>query len=723
MESKHKSHLETQDETAGTGTAPVAENLENSETQSVVAETESAVEPIELAIETAPEELSDDPKDAVQTEEETQTQVPVEREEPEEVAAQENEKEESVELPALNVEEVVESVEVAGADARSEEDIVDYISDIENIEEEIDETGEDVSEQKYDYSSLSDLELVNTLKELLAAHSYSELAGKVESIKANFYKNHKAKQLVQKENFIKEGGSEDDFVMEENPYEAELKELLKEYQQKKADFARDQEAEKEVNLQKKYEIIEEIKNLINRKESINKTFQEFKDLQQKWREIGLVPQASMKDLWDTYHHHVENFYDYIKINKELRDLDLKRNMEEKISICEKTEALLLEPSVVKAFNSLQKFHEQWREVGPVPRDKKDELWERFKAATTQINKKHQDYFENRKKAQKKNYEAKIALCEKAEEFLSLELSTHKAWEDKSKELVELQKYWRTIGFAPKKENNEVYEWFRTACDAFFDKKRDFYSVHKEVQTNNLQLKLDLCIQAEALKESTDWKKTTDEFINIQKKWKEIGPVPRKQSDAIWKRFRSACDYFFQRKSSFFNNIDSEQGENLKLKNELVQEVIDFKPTGNDAEDFEKLRDFQRRWTDIGHVPINEKNNIQKRFRDAINIQFDQLRTEDKERNLLKYKNKMTELQHAPKGNNKLYLERDKHLSKLRQLESDLITLKNNIGFFAQSKNAEALIKDVKRKIAQNEEQIEYLKEKIRVIDDVDNEDQ
>lgn len=669
MESKM--HLETQDESADKVVSTESENAKNAEVTTVEPQ-EEANQAVEVA----------------------------------------NNSEKEV-VTADKEEEKIQDAEVTTSSKESESEYVEFDAQSESEEEE--------QEDKYDFSALSELELVTTLKEMISTLQYNELVGKVENIKANFYKKSKAKQAADKEAFIKNGGAEADFVPEENPYEAELKDMVKQYQQKKAEFSKNQEAEKEENLRKKYDIIEEIKNLVNRKESINKTFQDFKDLQQRWRDIGLVPQASMKDLWDTYHHHVENFYDYIKINKELRDLDLKRNMEEKISICEKTEALLIEPSVVKAFNSLQKFHEQWREIGPVPSDKKDEIWERFKAATTQINKKHQEYFENRKNAQKKNYEAKVALCEKAEEFLAEPPASHKVWEDKSKELVELQKYWRTIGFAPKKENNEIYERFSAACDAFFDKKREFYTGHKEEQTNNLQLKLDLCVQAEALKESSDWKKTTDEFINIQKRWKEIGPVPRKQSDTVWKRFRAACDYFFERKSSFFSNIDSEQSENLRLKNELITEVVEFKPTGSDSSDLDKIREFQRRWTDIGHVPISEKNNVQKKFREAIDAQFDKLRTEDKERNLMKYKNKMAEMNQASKGSNKLYLERDKHVSKLRQLESDLVTLKNNIGFFAQSKNAEALIRDVERKISQNEEQIAYLKEKIRVIDDVDGE--
>lgn len=613
------------------------------------------------------------------------------------------------------VEEVVATTSVVEPIAENEK-VLDDIDDEEDIDELLETV---VEETDVDYSNFTELELINELKSLLEGENFLDIFSKVDSIKINFYKKLKAKNLELKKKFIEEGGFEEDFVPEVDPYENDLKALLADYRQRKAMHNKDIEAEKEKNLAIKYEIIEEIKGLINRKESINKTFQEFKELQQKWRDVGLVPQANMKDLWENYHHHVENFYDYIKINKELRDLDLKKNLEEKISLCEKAESLMLEPSVIKAFNTLQKLHDNWREIGPVPRDKKEELWERFKDATTQINKKHQDFFENRKKSQKKNLDAKTALCEKVEEILNDKLDTHKDWEDKSKELVELQKYWRTIGFAPKKENNAIYERFRQACDGFFDAKRDFYSKHKEEQTNNLQLKLDLCMQAEVLKDSTEWKKATEEFIAIQKKWKEIGPVPRKHSDIIWKRFRAACDHFFNNKTKFFSSKDESQTENLRLKNELIEEVVNFKSEGKDQDDFERLREYQRKWMDIGHVPIAQKDEIQKKFRDAINKQFDKLRVEDKDRSMMKFKNKLTDWKSSNRGQNKMFAERDKYVTKLKQIESDLLTLKNNIGFFANSKNAEALIKDVQQKIKNNEEQIVYLKEKIRVIDSVD----
>ncbi|MHA7109624.1 DUF349 domain-containing protein [Sunxiuqinia elliptica] len=573
-----------------------------------------------------------------------------------------------------------------------------------------------------DYSTLTEVELINAMRDLLENHAEEDIKADIDIIKLNFYKKHRAQADEEKKKFVEDGGAEEDFEASNAPYEDDLRNLLKEFRQIRNKQHRELEDEKEENLQRKYEIIEEIKNLVNRKESINKTFQEFRELQQEWRDIGLVPQSKLKDLWETYHHHVENFYDYIKINRELRDLDLKKNMEAKINLCEKAEELLVEPSVIKAFNILQKYHEQWREIGPVPRDKKEELWERFKAATSKINKKHQAYFEGRKQEQKKNLEAKTVLCEKAEEIANHEIKNHKDWDKKSRELIELQKVWRTIGFAPKKDNNRIYERFRSACDKFFDAKREFYAQNKELQMNNLQMKTDLCVQAEALKDSTDWRKTTEEFIHIQKKWKEIGPVPRKHSDAIWKRFRAACDFFFDNKSEHFHHVDEEQVENLQLKKDLIEEVKNFEPSKDDDADLQQIKEFQRRWTDIGYVPFKEKDAIQNEFRDAINNHFDSLKIDEQKRNLLRFKTKMSNISGSTRGNNKMRYERDKYVNKLKQLENDLILLNNNVGFFANTKNAESLIDDVNRKIQETQEKIEFLKEKIRIIDSMEEED-
>jgi hypothetical protein len=579
---------------------------------------------------------------------------------------------------------------------------------------------EELKIEKPDYSKYSQVELVNAMRDVLENNGDHDVKDEIETIKSVFYKNLNEAIKQQKQKFLEEGGAEEDFVAEEDPYEKDIKDLLKDFRHIRIEYSKKLESEKEDNLKLKYEVIEEIKGLINNEESINKTFQEFRDLQRRWREIGLVPQSKMKNLWDTYHFHVENFYNYIKINKELRDLDLKKNLETKINLCERAEELLLEPSIIKAFNTLQKFHEQWREIGPVPIENKEDIWERFKAATAKINKKHQEFYENRKLEQKKNLEAKVALCEKVEEINEMDISNHKDWDAQSKEIIELQKIWRTIGFAPRKDNNKIYDRFRKACDTFFDAKRDFYSKNKELQQNNMQLKIDLCIEAEALKDSTDWKKTTQDFINIQKKWKEIGPVPRKHSDILWKRFRAACDYFFDKKSEHFSSIDTEQVDNLKLKEELIDEVINFKAGKDVNENLKVLKSFQRRWTEIGHVPIKKKDEMQLQFRDAINKIFDELNLDEEKRNILKFRTKMNTYSESSRGQNKMRMERDKYMNKLKQLENDLVLLDNNIGFFAKSKNAESLIEDVKKKIENTKEKIEFLKEKIRVIDDIDN---
>ena len=513
------------------------------------------------------------------------------------------------EVVAEQAEAVVESVAgvVDSAETKPVEEEIPSIEELIEVTEDdllIDED-EQLEENSRkaklaNYANLSEVELIGALRTLLENEDFESVRDDIDAIKIYFFRLYRASIEAQKAAFAEAGGNLEEFKAEPDPYESDLRTLLKQYQDKRNEHNKKSDELKEKNLQKKYEIIEEIKALINNKESINKTFHDFRDLQNRWREIGSVPQAKLKDLWDTYHHHVENFYDFIKINKELRDLDLKKNLEAKIEICEKSEELLVEPSIIKAFNVLQKYHEQWREVGPVPRDKKDELWERFKAATSIINKKHQDYFEGRKSEQKKNLDAKIALCEKVEEIANTDIDVHRDWDERSKELIELQKVWRTIGFAPKKDNNKIYERFRIASDKFFDRKREFYNQNKEEQNSNLQLKTDLCLQAEALKDSTEWKKTADEFIAIQKAWKEIGPVPRKYSDVIWKRFRAACDFFFENKSKHFSSIDGEQLENLRLKKELLEEVKQFALTGDDSADLDKLKDFQRRFTDIGH---------------------------------------------------------------------------------------------------------------------------
>ncbi|MBT6686664.1 MAG: DUF349 domain-containing protein [Bacteroidetes bacterium] len=574
--------------------------------------------------------------------------------------------------------------------------------------------------EEIDYSKLDKTQLVDEFSKILEdteIQNIQNLRNFVDEIKTHFYKihNEEIKTLEQQYKSESENGTLDGFKIEPDEKEENLKELLKIFKAKKYEYNQILEKEKEENLQKKLQIIEEIKDLAKGSESLSKTFSDFRELQNRWKNIGLVPQASLKNLWETYHYYVEKFYDFIKINKELRDLDLKKNLENKLVLCEKAEELLIEPSILKAFKSLQKLHDHWREIGPVPREKRDDLWERFKEATTKINIKHQAYFDNLKNEQQNNLEAKIVLCEKVEEIAALEIVKPKEWDDKSKEIIEIQKFWKTIGFATKKENSKIYERFRLACNNFFNKKREYFAQGKEEQTNNLQQKINLCIQADGMKESTDWKKTTDEYIKLQRAWKEIGPVPRKDSDKIWKRFRGACDTFFNSKEKYYSEIDARYSENSNLKLELIKRIEEYQRVEDDVVNLETLKEFQNEWTKIGHVSFKQKDEIQAKYREAVNKQFEKLNLDDSKRNILFYKHKIESLIKSPNGKDKLRREREKMIENIKSLENDIILLDNNIGFFAKTKNAESLIKDVNVKIEKAKDSIKSQKQKLDLL--------
>jgi hypothetical protein len=567
-----------------------------------------------------------------------------------------------------------------------------------------------------DYSDYLKTELVNTLALIIDNRPPSEIRDDVERIKVFFYKKLKHETEERKNKFLEGGGKIEEYKIWVDPLDYRVKELLEKYREKRNDFTKVQEAKKYENLKKKYDIIDRIKDLVNREESINKTFHDFRSLQNEWHSIGVVPQSSLKDLWENYHHSVEVFYDYIKINKELRDLDLKKNLEAKVQLCERAEELLLEPNPVNAFRSLQDFHNHWREIGPVPQESKNEIWERFKEATSQINKRHHEYFEKQKDDQRKNLESKLALCEEVEAINLLEIKSFRDFDERADKIVALQKMWRTLGFAPKKQNNKVYQRFREACDSFFEKKRTFYADNKEIQLNNLQLKNELCIQAESLQESTEWKSTSDALIKLQKEWKEVGPVPRKQSEKTWKRFRKACDHFFNRKSEFFANLDTSYEDNLKAKIAVIEELEKFEPGTDVQAAFERLKELQRKWTEIGFVPFNKKEEITNRYRSALNKEFDRLKIADEDKSILKYKTKLDNLKSNPKASRKVRNERDKFFTKIKQLEGDIVLWENNIGFFAKSSNADTMIKEVQEKIENAKKMIKTLEEKVRMID-------
>ncbi|MFW6095871.1 MAG: DUF349 domain-containing protein [Bacteroidota bacterium] len=576
---------------------------------------------------------------------------------------------------------------------------------------------------KIDYTEYSREALVKRLKEIIENEEISNKKREIDIIKATFYKKHRAFNDEQKKEFIGKGGDPEEFKPEKDQLEIELKELLKQYKDKKNQINKKIEEEKKKNLEKKNQVIEELKNLVNKKESLGQTFKEFRDLQRRWREIGPVPQNRVKDLWGTYHHHVEKFYDYVKINKELRDLDLKKNLKAKLDLCEKAEKLDEEKDIVYAFKTLQQLHDQWREIGPVPNEKKEEIWQRFKEATSVINKKHQNYFKELRKQQNANLEAKTKLCEKAEEIAEMEIDTHKDWNYYTKQILNLQKEWRTIGFAPKKHNNKIYRRFRKACDRFFAKKRVFYSQHKEWQENNLKKKEEFVKRAEELKDSTDWDNATKELIELQKAWKEIGPVPKRYSEDVWKRFRNACDHFFQRKKNSETTKDKDFDKNLKLKQDLIEEIKNYNPKEHSSEEnLNKLKEFEERWAEIGFVPYKYKDKVQQEYREAMYDQYNKLNLDENERELLKYRSKIKNIQQKPKAESRIRQERDKFLNKIKKLEANIITWDNNLGFISgESSEASEMIDDYKKKIENAKKEIELLEEKIKLIDHLEEE--
>ncbi len=584
--------------------------------------------------------------------------------------------------------------------------------DIEETDKEVPNTSIDV-----DFDSMERHDIIAKLNDIINNYPINQIKHIIDKGFKCFNTKYNSDLRAKKNAFIEEGGVEEDFDFNDNSRE-QIDLLMKTYREKKHEFLKNIEAEKEINLEKKYQVINEIKELINCKESLNDTFQLFQDLQRRWHEIGMVPQQNVKELWDLYHHHVENFYDYIKINKELRDLDLKKNLKLKIQLCERAEALVENDSIVEAAKELQDLHDQWREIGPIPREEKDTVWERFKTATEKINKRNYDFFTNLKVAQQDNLKIKTELIEKAEEIANKHHDTHKGWNSATNELLELQEQWKQTGAAPKKERNKIYKHFRAACDKFFENKREFYLKLKDIQIKNLELKEHLCAKAEEIQDSRDWKATTDKLIALQKEWKAIGPVPRKYSDKVWKRFRTACDKFFNSKSDFFSNVDEEQEENLKIKKELIQEIKDFMPGDDEEETISTLKEFQNKWAEIGFVPIQYKNELQDEFRNALNEQFDKLNMDDFDKNIQRYKAKIDSFLHGDHTEQKIMQERDKLLNKIKQLETNITVWENNIGFFSNSSSTNKLKEELEVKMEKAKRKFDLLKEKLQIIDNL-----
>lgn len=561
-------------------------------------------------------------------------------------------------------------------------------------------------------------EIVDQIKSLVQ-RPVDEVKDEIDSLKQSYYKLRKAEIEAARKQFEENKDVEDEvFTPEADELEEILKSLLNTFKEKKAAFAEEQERIKEVNLVRKKEILDEIKALTEDSDNINKRYNDFQQLQQSFKEITNIPASAVNDLWKSYQLYVERFYDLLKINKELRDYDFKKNLDQKIALCEAAEALSENEDIIGAFKSLQALHEEWKGIGPVAKELRDELWNRFKAASSVINKRHQQHFESLKEGEQKNEEAKTALCVEIESINTDDLKSFNAWDEKTKEIIALQEQWKTIGFASRKVNNQLFERFRKSCDEFFRKKAEYFKAVKDEMARNLEKKKALCEKAEALKESTEWKSTTDTLIAIQKEWKTIGPVAKKYSDAVWKRFISACDYFFEQKAKQTSSQRQVELENLNQKKEIIAKLNAIDENMETAEATARVRELMAEWNKIGFVPFKEKDKIYKEYQSVLDKHFTWLNMQENRNRLMSYTSTMQQLASSDQAQNKLYREREKLVHNYERLKAELHTYENNMGFLnISSKSGNSMLKEMERKMQQLKDQMQLIIQKIELIDE------
>lgn len=563
---------------------------------------------------------------------------------------------------------------------------------------------------------LSKEEILEKLTGLVGAAA-DATRNEVEALKQAYYKIHRSEVDELKKAFLTAGGEEKDFVAPEDETESKIKELLNVYKEKRAAILAEEERVKAANYALKLQLIDQLKALTESQEDFNKLYNDFKDIQQRWKEVKAVPQEHVSELWKNYQIYSEKFYDIIKINNQFRDYDFKKNLEMKTALCETVEKLQTEPDVISAFHQLQKLHQQWREIGPVAKELREDLWSRFKAASTIINKRHQEHFEGLKAKEQENLEAKTAICEQIENIDFPALKSFKDWEEKNKEVIALQDKWKTIGFAPKKSNVKIFERFRAACDVYFNRKSEFYKNIKDEMEKNLELKKVLCEKAEALKDSTDWKSTTEKMIALQKEWKTIGSVARKHSDAVWKRFISACDYFFEQKNKNASSQKSVEQTNLAAKKALIEKINTIDEADHD-EALAALKGYMTEWNTIGHVPFKEKDKIYKEYHEAVDKQFDRLKVDQNDRKMQTFRNSLSDMSNGERGKGKLYGEREKLMHMYERMKNELQTYENNIGFLSiSSKGGGGLLKEMERKIDKLKDEMALIIKKIDAIDE------
>ena len=556
-------------------------------------------------------------------------------------------------------------------------------------------------------------EVLERVKEI--AHS-DEAPNKEEldHLKTTFYKIHLAERDAQTKQYLEDGGDPEKFILLPDDTEEAFKAEMQLIKEKRAKIFLAQEEEKQENLKKKLEIIEKIKAMATSPEEANNSYNDFKNLQQEWKEIKNVPADKANELWRNYQLYVEQFYDLLKLNSEAREYDFKKNLEAKTALCEAAEKLADEEDIISAFHQLQDLHQQYREIGPVAKELREEIWSRFKAASTVINKKHQQYFEDLRAKEEKNLEQKTALCEKLEAIDLNAIKNAAQWEATTKDVIAIQQEWRSIGFAPQKMNVKIFERFRTANDVFFNKKAEFFKTLKAQYAENLEKKQALVKKAQELVDSTDWKKTGDKLINLQKEWKNIGMVPRKQGEQLWKDFLDACNKFFEARNKANAGTRNAEHTNLDKKREVVAKLKALleNPVENAQQAIQKLT---AEYNAIGHVPFKEKDNIYKEYHDVLDKVYKELHISNAKRHLDNFKSNLKNV--AEKGSDALDNERGRLLRRYDQLRNEITTYENNLGFLnAASKKGNSLIEEMNRKVQKLKDDLELVKQKIKAID-------
>lgn len=601
--------------------------------------------------------------------------------------------------------------------------VSDMMSEIENgnstqtsdVDEEDEKPQETIEAVEAEYQKLTLEQQLEELNAVVANSDVMAIKTRVGVLKSKITEQIKQIKKEQQAKFLAENENGEEYVPEQLEAEKILTSALSVYKANKAKYIDQIEQEKQRNLEVKQNIILSLKNLVEEESNLKVLNDKFKELQEKWRNVGPVPQNESTNLWQNYHFYVEKFFDILRMNREMRDLDLKKNLELKIKLCEDAESLLLQESINKSFKDLQKLHEEWKELGPVPEDKKEEIWERFKNASDQINQRRREHYETILSEQQSNYNAKLVLCQQAEELVAKECNSIKENNEISDQLTELLKVWKTLGPAPAKLNDEIWDRFKSTLDKFFQAKKEYFQQMKEDQLQNYNMKVDLAIRAEGIAKRTDWKQATEEILELQKEWKNIGAVPKKHSDAVWKRFRATCDLFFEAKSNYFANIQTIEAENLAKKEDLIQRIANHQFTEDKSENLEAMKAYQREWTELGHVPKKEKDRIYNEYKSAVNKKFEELKVSAEEVKRGNFQNKLDNILSGPNADKVLDKEKRFLVNKLAQLKEDISLWENNLGFFANSKNADLLKAEFAKKIEMAKHEVKELEYKIKMM--------